>query len=126
MRAATHIRRTIVRLAGGASLCLLASGCGSGGSGGGGGLFSEVGSLFGFGGGDGGGDEIASGLLPPGIPPGVFPPVLPPQIPPTGGSEPPFVGTLFNPEPSSLALFGMGSGLIGLASLRRKSRKRTR
>ncbi|HBH96501.1 MAG TPA: hypothetical protein DDX89_01740 [Candidatus Omnitrophica bacterium] len=115
-----------MRLAGGASLCLLASGCGSGGSGGGGGLFSEVGSLFGFGGGDGGGDEIASGLLPPGIPPGVFPPVLPPQIPPTGGSEPPFVGTLFNPEPSSLALFGMGSGLIGLASLRRKSRKRTR
>ena len=89
-------------------------------------MFSEGGSLFGFGGGGGGGDEIASGLLPPGLPPGAFPPVLPPQIPPTGGSEPPFVGTLFNPEPSSLALFGMGSGLIGLASLRRKSRKRTR
>lgn len=119
-----NLSRTAWQLIGGISMVLLTAGCESGGGAGGGGLFSGVSSLFGFGGSDSGGSPDTFSAAPP---PFIFP-SMPPVIPvgPSGAGGPDAISTLYNPEPSSLALFGIGSGVVGLVSLRRKRRQRRR
>ena len=99
-------RTTRVWLVGcGIAAQLLTAGCFGGGDGGG------LGSFFGFGGSSGSGSDSFASFDQGGTGGG-------------GGFGAPSVATANNPEPASVALFG--SGLAGLALLkRRKARRRS-